>query len=54
MWNLITGLILTIFGSYTVYQHFTGGAFMPPFKLMLSFVFIGFGVHNLYKYLKNR
>lgn len=51
-WNLFTGLILTLFGSYRLYQHFSGMITFNNLRLLLSFAFVGYGLYSLYQYFQ--
>ncbi len=53
-WNLFTGLLLTFFGSFRVYQHFSEITTLGNFRLILSISFIGYGLFNLYQYFQNK
>ncbi|WP_397362392.1 hypothetical protein [Olleya sp. R77988] len=53
-WNLITGLLLTLFGSYRLYQHFSGATSLNTLRLVLSFAFVGYGLFGLYQYFQNK
>ncbi|WGD34193.1 hypothetical protein [Olleya sp. YS] len=51
-WNLFTGIILTVFGSYRLYQYFSGVVVYKTYRLVLSIGFVLYGLFSLYQYVK--
>jgi uncharacterized membrane protein HdeD (DUF308 family) len=49
-WDLISGILLTLFGSYRLYSHYFTDIQFSNLRLGLTFVIVGFGIYNLYKF----
>ncbi|WP_375239161.1 hypothetical protein [Aurantibacter sp.] len=48
--DLYIGIVILILGFYRFYEHYFNGVEFSTFKIVLTYVMVGIGFYNLYKY----